>query len=808
MSTKKCQVFTPSEYAKELLDRINYCGPEILEKTFLENSVGEGHILIEAIRRFLDEAKKLSIGGGILKRKLEKSFIAFEIDSEVSKTCRKNLDEIIKDYGYTITVSWNIIEKNYLYYTMDTNVDYIVGNPPYINYTELDSEERNYLKNNFYSCSKGKFDYCYAFIEKSLLDLEMRSGKMAYFIPSSIFKNTFGENLRQLMKKNLVEIVDFPYRRVFEKALASPAMIIFNRKVENQDILYLDRDQNRSILIDKLRLVGKWIFSNKIKIESEQTVKFGDLFSVTNSVATLLNEAFVVKKGSTKIENEVLRKAVSPRGLAYGIEEEIIFPYYYNTDREWKRYSESEFIEKFPNAVNHLELFIDKLRKRKADGESLVSALTTNVSSAEEIINDLQEGVNHLTSQLDNPSSGLSGKAYHAANTLFKQIVVPTLSELKNATTTIQSELSTYSSAIKAFDRYPDSVYDKEEFERLLNIKRQQKALTENHINIFMQALNTAVAKTATENLIFEGKGLESVVNHYEKEIHELEDKIQILETVEGQTSSLFEHSLQDFQQALQGAKALKQGSFDSKVNFTFNKNQDMSWYKKLTGKDVNDSLISKKADEITLEDLLTGNVSKENQDTLEHLKKLAEATGLSLEAVWKLFVKDKKHEFNENYQMLKNFINYGQNEWDKAFDDPTIHDNDKISTIVVSYEYGGIDYTVGYVINETTGELIEQPTNSPLSGLLALLGGVDDGTTDDRLDPVKKIQLAIGGNFSSATGILGSLKTSERDTITGKEYLDDKNLEKELAKEKEEIRRKQELSNSSLNWNGSILNK
>ncbi|AGV74221.1 hypothetical protein [Lactococcus cremoris] len=450
------------------------------------------------------------------------------------------------------------------------------------------------------------------------------------------------------------------------------------------------------------------------------------------------------------------------------------------------------------------------LKYTKADGESLVSALTTNVSSAEEIINDLQEGVNHLLSVVGEPFnfSGLSGQAYQAARTLFEAVVVPILSELKSATETIQSELTTYENSIKAFERYPDAVYDKEEFERLLDVKRQQKALTENHINIFMQALSTAVAKTATENLIFEGKGLESVVNHYEKEIHELEDKIQILETVEGQTSSLFEHSLQDFQQALQGAKALKQSSFDSKGNFTFNKNQDMSWYKKLTGKDVSDSLISKKDDEITLEDLLTGNVSKENQDTLEHLKKLAEATGLSLEAVWKMFVKDKKHEFNENYQMLKNFINYGQNEWDKAFDDPTIHDNDKISTIVVSYEYGGIDYTVAYVINETTGELIEQPTNSPLSGLLALLGGVDDGTSDDRLDPVKKIQLAIGGNFSSAAGILGSLKISERDTITGKEYLDDRNLEKELAKEKEEIRRKQELSNSSLNWNGSILNK
>lgn len=58
-----------------------------------------------------------------------------------------------------------------------------------------------------------------------------------------------------------------------------------------------------------------------------------------------------------------------------------------------------------------------------------------------------------------------------------------------------------------------------------------------------IKALSTALSKTATENLIFEGKGLESVVNHYGKEIRELEEKKQILEEVESQTSSLFEHT-------------------------------------------------------------------------------------------------------------------------------------------------------------------------------------------------------------------------------------------------------------------------
>ena len=338
------------------------------------------------------------------------------------------------------------------------------------------------------------------------------------------------------------------------------------------------------------------------------------------------------------------------------------------------------------------------LKYTKADGESLVSALTANVSSAEEIINDLQEGVDHLLSVVGEPFnfSGLSGQAYQAARTLFQEVVVPILSELKSATETIKSESTTYQNSIKAFDRYPDAVYDKDEFERLLEIKRQQKALTENHINIFMQALNTAVAKTATENLIFEGKGLESVVNHYDQEIRELEEKKQILEEVESQTSSLFEHSLQDFKQALQGAKALKQGSFDSKGNFTFNKNQDMSWYKKLTGKDVNDSLISKKDDEITLKDLLEGNVSKENQETLEQLKSIAKATGMKIEDVWNMFYK------------------YGKTEFDKAKNavgEHKVSDDDIIKTYTLTYvdPSSKVQHGMTIIYDETTGQVLSQ---------------------------------------------------------------------------------------------------
>lgn len=230
-----------------------------------------------------------------------------------------------------------------------------------------------------------------------------------------------------------------------------------------------------------------------------------------------------------------------------------------------------------------------------------------------------------------------------------------------------------------------------------------------------------------------------------------------------------------------------------------------MSWYKKLTGQTVDDSLISKKDDEITLKDLLEGNVSKENAHTAEYLKNLAKATGLSIEVVWEMFLTDKKHEFDENYQMLKKFINYSQNEWDKAVKDPTIHDNDKISTIVVSYDYGGVHYTVAYVINETTGELIEQPTNSVFSGLIGYFGGEhaggipEDFPKEDMPEPVpfREYIVDASGNLGTGAEVYSSLDIGSRDTVSGKEYLEEKEEQRKREKLEEEIRRQQMVNPS-----------
>ena len=240
------------------------------------------------------------------------------------------------------------------------------------------------------------------------------------------------------------------------------------------------------------------------------------------------------------------------------------------------------------------------IKYSKTDGQLLISALNHNLSVADQIVSDLQEGVSRLTNALD--SGELSGKAYHAVNTLFKSIIEPTLSKLKNATADVKNDLGQFKSAISAFDHFSDSVYDKDEITHALEIKRQQKATVENQIRFFNDMMITGIAKNAVENLLFEGKQLDSVLAHYEAEIKKLEDKLRILEETSWRTSSLFQDSLIVFQDALKGAKALRKGSFDSQGNFKVSASSDMSWYKQMMGQELDSSLYAKKEDSLKAE--------------------------------------------------------------------------------------------------------------------------------------------------------------------------------------------------------------
>lgn len=373
----KCQIFTPNDIVEKMLDMAGY-NIHLWGKKVLENSCGDGQILVAVVKRYIEDSKKQGISKKLIKEGLEADIAAYDIDSEWIDKCKKRLSDLAASYGI-LDVSWNIKCKDFLQETIDVDYDFIVGNPPYIAYPDLDEETRKYVRDNFKTCKKGKFDYCYAFIEKSY-KLLANGGTLVYIIPSNMFKNVFASELRSLIKADIEQIYDFPNDKVFTEALVSPAIIKVVKASASDTLRYIrsvgGKVQERNI--GKIDLSKKWIFDTTT---NQGGVRVGDYFRVSSCIATLLNEAFVIRNckiddeycytDKGKIERALIKKAVSPKNKKYKKHTEyIVFPYYYDSDGILAHYSEQEMEEKYPCALQYLDSFRKKLDARKADSSA------------------------------------------------------------------------------------------------------------------------------------------------------------------------------------------------------------------------------------------------------------------------------------------------------------------------------------------------------------------------------------------------------------------------------------------------------
>ncbi|MBM6831854.1 N-6 DNA methylase [Faecalicoccus acidiformans] len=372
---KKCQIFTPKDYVEELLNSVGYT-QNLYGKKILENSCGDGNILTSVVQRYIDDCKANGLSRTRIKNGLEKDVYGIEIDEKQYERCLHNLNEILTQNNIK-KVKWKIYNNDYLHWNENVEFQYIVGNPPYITYSELNKNEQLYVKNNFKTCAKGKFDYCYAFIEKSIRSLAA-DGKMSYLVPSSIFKTVFGYNLRIFMCSYISEIKDYTQVKIFDKALVKSSIMILNKQREQNVLKYRDMTLGTQIEIPIESLEDKWLFSEK---SEKRQHRFGDYFKVSHVVATLLNKAYILPDGTYRevengficgnhtIEREIVKSTDTPRTLRYNKHEKIIFPYTYNNGRI-VHFADGEFERLYPGAAAYLNGFREDLDKRQSDNSA------------------------------------------------------------------------------------------------------------------------------------------------------------------------------------------------------------------------------------------------------------------------------------------------------------------------------------------------------------------------------------------------------------------------------------------------------
>ena len=95
---KKCQVFTPEDYVEELLNSVGYV-KDIFGKKILENSCGDGKILMTIIERYICDCKLHKFTNYEICKGLSNNIYGIEIDPLQHNKCIQNLNKLVRKYG-------------------------------------------------------------------------------------------------------------------------------------------------------------------------------------------------------------------------------------------------------------------------------------------------------------------------------------------------------------------------------------------------------------------------------------------------------------------------------------------------------------------------------------------------------------------------------------------------------------------------------------------------------------------------------------------------------------------------------------
>ena len=367
-----CQVVTPRKYVIQMLDFIRY-KENIFDKRVLENSCGEGNILLEVVKRYIKDAKKQGMNDIEIIKGIERNIVGYEIDEDKIEICINRLNDFTKKLGFQ-NINWNIHREDFLKCSKD-KYDFIIGNPPYITYHNLDEIEREYLRNHFISCKDGRFDYSYAFVEASIEALD-KNGKLVYLLPYSVIKNKFADKLRTYISPYITDIYDYTGIKIFPDAITSSVILVMQKAIKYH---LIKNNQERKIL--RTKLSGKWNLT-----EENRTVgkRFGDYFEVCNSVATLYNKAYLIERyeeidecflvNGHPIEKQIVYPAISMKSYNSNKDKDIktliLFPYSVKNEQV-QHFSAEEFETNYPMAAKHLKLYENNLKKRKSDDKAL-----------------------------------------------------------------------------------------------------------------------------------------------------------------------------------------------------------------------------------------------------------------------------------------------------------------------------------------------------------------------------------------------------------------------------------------------------
>lgn len=226
-------VFTPFSWAKKIVEK-HFFQEWLNGATILDPTAGEG-VFLEA---FISLAQEKGIA--LTNDKLLKLF-GIELNPEFVRTFFARMNS-----KYSITFpKTNFVQGDILFQQQELRTDFLVGNPPWVNFTDLSDSYKERIKHLFIEyglvrnqrdllLGNARTDVATLILTKVLHDNLKDNGKAIFFLPLSIFHNDgANQEFRNYKVKGVdycvEDILDFNGTKIFDDILGRYGVAQFRR---------------------------------------------------------------------------------------------------------------------------------------------------------------------------------------------------------------------------------------------------------------------------------------------------------------------------------------------------------------------------------------------------------------------------------------------------------------------------------------------------------------------------------------------------------------------------------------------------
>lgn len=250
--------------------------------------------------------------------------------------------------------------------------DIVIGNPPYINVEHIPTTDKEYYKQNYQSFFK-RSDIFTLFVEKGLLNISKKNGKIAFIIPSIVLNNLSYQPLRNLFLDNhWLKEVSYVGGAVFSDATVDTSILIFD-KAGNKNITLKHAVKFFEPTIQVVPSDYFKTFNNVISIGEEESGKITDKLFLSNYVS--VEECFNVFQGIVTGNNDAFIFETEKDAIQKGIERELLHTYCLgrdigkwetrNLERKILYLDKNTILDKYNGTLDWLSPFKEKLMTRR-----------------------------------------------------------------------------------------------------------------------------------------------------------------------------------------------------------------------------------------------------------------------------------------------------------------------------------------------------------------------------------------------------------------------------------------------------------